>query len=86
MIQANQIDFYYLKLRKAIKTSFSIKNIITHHFSDLSINTNDYICQFNHFLLLDNLQLTVIRDMHDQIVTNYPSYQKTVSFITQNDY
>ena len=35
---------------------------------------------------MDNLQLTVKRDVHDQIATGYPGYQKTISFITWNYY
>ena len=86
MIQANQVDSYYIKFCKAIKTCLLIENNITYHFSDLFIDTNNGICQFNRLWITDNLQLTVIRDINDQIATDYPSYQKTVSFIAQNYY
>ena len=86
MIQANHVDFYYIKLHKAIKTSLLIESIIIHHFSDLSIDTNDYICQFNRLWVLNNLQVILIRDVHDQIAIRYLDYQKTISFITYNYY
>ena len=86
MIQANLIDLYCINLREAIRTTSSIEGIITRHLSDLSIGTNNCICQFNCLWVPDNLQLTVIRDVHDQIATEYPGYQKTVSLITRNYY
>lgn len=43
MIQVNLIDFYGLKLYKTIRTSFPIKCINTHHFSNLFIDINDFI-------------------------------------------
>ena len=49
VIQANRVNLYCIKLRKAIRTNPLIKSIITHHFSDLSINTNNCICRFNLF-------------------------------------
>ena len=70
-----------MKLCKAIKTSFSIEHINIFYLSNLSIDINNYICQFNCFWVLDNLQLTIIRDVHDQITTSYPSYQKIVILI-----
>ena len=86
MIQANLVDFYGTKLCKTIKTSFSIEGINTRYLSNLLIDTKDCICQFNRFWVPDNLQLTVIRDVHDQIATRHPSYQKTINLVTRNDY
>lgn len=86
MIQANLIDFYCIKLCKIIKTSFFIKGINICYLSDLFINTKDYIRQFNCFWVLDNLQLTIIKDVHNQIATKYPGHQKTISLITRNYY
>ena len=86
VIQAILVDFYCTKLRKTIKTSFFIEGINIRHFSDLFIDTKDYICQFNSLWVPDNLQLTVIRDVYDQIATGHPSYQKTISFISRNYY
>lgn len=48
VIQVNQVDFYYIKLYEIIKTSSLIKSIITHYLLNLSINTNDCICQFKY--------------------------------------
>ena len=42
-IHINQVDFYYIKLSKAIETSLSIKNIITCYILNLLIDINDYI-------------------------------------------
>ena len=86
VIQANLVDFYCTKLRETIRTSSSIEGINTRHFSDLFIDTQDCIRRFNRLWVSDNLQLTVIRDVHDQIPTGYPGYQKTISLISQNYY
>ena len=86
MIQANLVDPYYTKLRKTIRTSSSIEGINTRHLSDLFIDTKDCIRQFNRLWVPDNLQLTVIRDVHDQIATGHPDYQKTISLIFRNYY
>ena len=86
MIQANLIDFYYIKLCKIIKISSSIEGINTRHFLDLLIDTKDYIRLFNRHEVPKNLYLTVMRDMHDQITTRPPSNQKTIIFITWNYY
>lgn len=75
-----------MKLYITIATSFSIKRINIYYFLDLSIDTNNYICHFNHFLISDNLQLMIIRDVHNQIATNDPSYQKLIRFIIKNYY
>ena len=47
IIQANLIDLYNIKLCKIISLYFPIKSINICHFSDLSIDTKDCICQFN---------------------------------------
>lgn len=65
VIQVNWVDFYYIKLRKAIKISFPIKEIITYYLSDLSIDINNCIYQFNCFWVSNNLYLTVIKDRYD---------------------
>lgn len=49
VIQANWVNLYCIKLLKIIKISFPIASIITHHLLNLFIDTNDCICQFNHF-------------------------------------
>ena len=86
MIQANLVDLYCTKLRKTIRTSSSIESINTCHLSDLFIDTKDCIRQFNRLWVSNNLQLTVIRDVYDQIATGHPGYQKTISLISRNYY
>ena len=86
MIQANQIDSYCTKLCKTIRTSFFIKSINTCHLSDLFIDIKDYIRRFNRVWVPDNLQLMVIKDVHNQIAIGHPGYPKTISLISQNYY
>ena len=75
-----------MKLRETIRISFSIEGINTRHLSDLFIDTKDCIHRFNYFWVPNNLELTVIRDVHDQIASGHPGYQKTISFIARNYY
>ena len=75
VIQTNLVDLYCTKLCKIIRTSSSIESINTCYISDLFIDTKDCIHQFNCLWVPDNLQLTVIRDMHDQITSGHPGYQ-----------
>ena len=84
VIQANLVDLYCTKLRKSIRTSSSIEGINTRYLSDLFVDTKNCIRQFDRLWVPDNLQLTVIRDMHDQIATRHPVYQKTISLIALN--
>ena len=86
VIQANLVDPYCTKLRESIRTSFSIEGINTRHLSDLFIDTKNCIRRFDRLWVPDNLQLTVIRDVHDQIATGHPGYQKTISLIARNYY
>ena len=86
MIQTNLIDPYCTKLRESIRTSSSIEDINTHHLLDLFVDTKNCIRRFDHLWVLDNLQLTVIRDVHDQIAIGHPGYQKIISFIARNYY
>lgn len=44
IIQANQIDFYSIKVHKIQKKNVLIEIVITHHFSDLSFDINNNIC------------------------------------------
>ena len=76
----------YTKLRKSIRTSFFIKSINICHLSDLFVDTENCICRFDRLWVPDNLQLTVIRNVYDQIATGHPGYQKTINFIAQNYY
>ena len=82
VIRANLANPYCIKLRKTISPHFFIEGINTRHLSDISIDTKGCIRQFNRFWVPDHLQLMVIKEVHDQIATGYPGYQKTVSLIT----
>ena len=73
-----------MKLRKTISPHFSIEGTNTRHLLDISIDTKSSIRLFNRLWVPDHLQLMVIQEIHDQIVTSHPDYQKTVSFITRN--
>ncbi len=86
VIQANLADPYCIKLRKTTSTHSLIGGINTRYLSDLSIDTRGCICRFNRIWVPDHLQLIVIREVHDQIATSHPGYQKTVSLITRNYY
>ena len=86
VIQANLVDPYCTKLRESIRTSSSIEGINTRHLSDLFVDTKNYIRRFDRLWVPDNLQLTVIRDVHDQIAIGYSGYQKTISLIAWNYY
>ena len=86
MIQANLVDLYCTKLCKSIRISSSIEDINTCHFSDLFVDTKNCIYWFDRLWVPDNLQLTVIRDVHNQIATGHPGYQKTISLIARNYY
>lgn len=80
------IYVYYSNIYKIIKRSFFIKDINSCHFSDFVIDIKNCIHQFNSFYIRDNLKLIIIRDVHNQLATGYPSDQKTISFITWNYY
>ena len=80
------MDPYYIKLCKTIRTSSFIEDINTRHFLDLFIDTKDYIRQFNRIWVSNNLQLMVIRDVHDQIATKHLGYQISIRFIAWNYY
>lgn len=82
MIWGNLIDFHCMKLYKVIRTSFFIKSINIYHFPGLSINTKDYIYQFNHLWVFNHLKLMVIREVYNQIAIGNLDYQKTISLIT----
>ena len=86
VIQANLVNSYYTKLRKIIRTSSSIEGINTRHLLDLFIDTKDCIRQFNRLWVPDNLQLMVIRDMHNHMASGHPGYQKTISPTAWNYY
>lgn len=46
-IDVNLVDFYCMKLRKLIRTSFSLESMNTCQLSDLFSDTKNSIDQFN---------------------------------------
>ena len=56
------------------------------YLSDLFIDIKDYIRGFNYLWVSDNLQLMVIRDVHDQIATKHLGYKKPINLIARNYY
>lgn len=80
------IDFYYSKLRKLRKTSFSIKDINTCYLLHLFVNTKNFIYQFDCFRALNNLQLIVISNVYNYIAIEHLYYQKIINLIVQNYY
>lgn len=46
VVQTNLKDSYYSKLRNALKTDYLIKEIDSRHFYNLSVNSENCICQF----------------------------------------
>ena len=74
MIQTNLVDPYYTKLCKTIRTSSSIEDINTRHLSNLFIDAKNCIYRFNRLWVPSNLQLMMIKNIHDQIATGHLSY------------
>ena len=46
VVQANLEDSYYSQLHYLLKTGYPTKKIDLRHFSDLSIDSENCICQF----------------------------------------
>lgn len=57
VVEINLIDSYFMKLYKTIRTSSSIKDINICDLPNLVIYSNNYICQFNHLGVPENVQL-----------------------------
>lgn len=55
VIQANLVDFYCQKIRKSIKTSYSIEDINNCHLLDWSVDMKNDIWWFDCFWVSDNL-------------------------------
>ncbi len=86
VIQANLEDSYCSKLRHLLKNGYSIKKTDFRHFSDLSVDSRNCICQFDRFWVSEKWYLSMIREIHDQIAFSHPSHQKTISFLACNYY
>lgn len=58
----------------------------TVHLLELSENIPNFIYSFDNLFILDYLQLTVIKDFHNGILTSNLKEKKTIMFIAQNLY
>lgn len=79
-------DSYYFKLRYSLKNSYQIKENDSFHFSDLFIDSKNYIYRFGQYWVPDKLYLLVIEKIHDQIMSSYSGYEKTISLLARNGY
>ncbi len=86
VVQANLEDSYCSKLRHSLKTDYSTKEIDSRHFSDLSVDSENYIRRFGRLWVPESLYLPVIREVHDQIASSHPGWQKTISLLVCNYY
>lgn len=83
VVQALFLDYYCIKLCKALKTSnFSIEKINSYYISYLFIDNNRCFYCLNQLLVPKNLHLLVIKEKHDQIAAGHLDYQKIINFIT----
>ena len=63
-----------------------MESINSRHLSDLFVDIKNCIRRFDCLWVPNNLQLTVIIDVYNQIATRHPGYQKIISFIARNYY
>lgn len=66
----NLKDSYYSKLYYSLKADYLIKNIISYHFSDHSVDLKNYICQFVQIYISKDLYISIINEMHDLITSS----------------
>ena len=86
VVQANLEDSYCSKLRHILKVDYLTKEIDSRHFSNLSVDLENYISRFGWLWVPESLYLPVIREVHDQIASGHPSWQKTISLLVRNYY
>lgn len=86
MEQTNLEDSYYFKLYYLLKTGYLTEKMHYYHISDLSIDLENYIYQFDQLWFLKRLNLLVIREIYDQIVSDYSDQYKRISFLVRNYY
>ena len=85
-MQANLENSYCSELRYLLKISYSIIKIYLHHFSALLVDLENYICQFGRLWFPEGLYLSEIKEIYDQIASDYPCYQKTIRLLALNYY
>ena len=86
VVQANLEDSYCSKLRYSLKADYPTKEIDSRHFSDLSVDSENCIWQFGQLWVPESLYLPVIREVHNQIASGHPGWQKTISLLIRNYY
>ena len=86
IIKANLKDNYCSKLRHSLETGHLVKKIDLHHFSHLSVDLKNYICQYGRFWVSKDLYSLVLKEVHNQKASSYPGRQKTVSLLAYNYY
>lgn len=47
VVQANLEDSYYFELSYFLNAGYSTKEIVSYHFSDLSVDLKNCICHYN---------------------------------------
>ena len=62
------------------------KEIDLRHFSYLSVDLKNCICCYSRLWVPEDLYSLVLREVHDQIASDYPGCQKTVSLLARNYY
>lgn len=65
-------DTYCFRLCTALKTGSLTEEINARHFSDLSVDLDNCIRQFNWLWVLKELYLLLIREVHDQVASGHP--------------
>lgn len=86
MVQTNFEDSYYFMLRYLLKAGYWIKEIDSCYFSDFLIDLENCIYQFSRLWLFKECYLFLIKEVYNQITSNHPDWQKTLSFLTYNYY
>lgn len=86
MIQATLIHFYCRKFVKIKRAGFFIESINTCQLSYLFIHTQDCIYRFIECLVLNNLYLTNIKDIHDLLDIKEENHQIVIDFLACNVY
>lgn len=86
VVQANIEDCYYSNLRNIPKTGYLIKKIDLRYFSIFSVDSINCICQFSRLWIFENLNLLMIKEVHDRIISTHLNYQKIISLLAYNYY
>ncbi len=86
VIQANLKDSYCSNLCYSLQTGYSLGEIDSRHFSNLSVDSENCIRRYGRLWVPESFYLLVIREVHDQIASGHPGCQKTISLLARNYY